>query len=68
LREEAPAGVEPTVADLQSDNKPQKTRGKQGSGGVDTVLLQFDSVLQQIIAAWATLPEHLKRAMLAMLG
>ena len=26
-------GVEPTMADLQSDQKPLKTRGKQGSGG-----------------------------------
>jgi hypothetical protein len=61
-------GLEPTMADLQSDHKPQKTRGKQGSEGVDTVLLQFDSDLQRIIAAWGTLPEHLKRAMLAMLS
>jgi hypothetical protein len=60
--------VEPTMADLQSDDKPQKMRGKQGSERVDTVLLQFDSDLRRIIAAWDTLPEHLKRAMLAMLG
>jgi hypothetical protein len=61
-------GVEPTVADLQSDDKPRKTRGKQESEGVDTVLLQFESDLRQIIAAWDTLPDYLKRAMLAMLG
>jgi hypothetical protein len=56
------------MADLQFDHKPQKTRGKQGSEGVDTVLLQFDFDLRRIIAAWDTLPDHLKRAMLAMLG
>ena len=57
-------GVEPAVADLQSDDKPRKTRGKLRSEGVDTVLLQFDFDLRRIIAAWDTLPEHLRRAML----
>jgi hypothetical protein len=57
----------PTVADLQSDDNPPRTRGKQGSEGVDTVLLQFDSDLRRIIAAWGTLPDHLKRAMLALI-
>ena len=56
------------MADLQSDDKPRKTRGKLRSEGVDTVLLQFDFDLRRIIAAWDKLPEHLKRAMLAMLG
>ena len=33
-----------------------------------TALLQFDSDLRRIIAAWGTLPQQLKRTMLAMLG
>jgi hypothetical protein len=61
-------GVEPTVADLQSDDKPRKSRGKQGSEQPASVHFQFDSDLQRLIDAWPTLPAHLKRAMLAMLG
>jgi predicted metal-binding protein len=30
--------------------------------------MQFDSDLRRIIAAWDTLPEHLKRAMLALIS
>jgi hypothetical protein len=56
------------MADLQSDHKPPKTRGKQGSEGLASVHFQFDSDLQRIIAAWDMLPQHLKRAMVAMLG
>jgi hypothetical protein len=60
--------VKPTVADLQSDHKPQKTSGKQGSEGSASVHFQFDSDLRLLIDAWPSLPAHLKRAMLAMLG
>ena len=61
-------GVEPTVADLQSDHEPRESRGKQGLERSASVHFQFDFDLQRIIAAWDMLPDHLKRAMLAMLG
>jgi hypothetical protein len=30
--------------------------------------MHYDPNLARVVAAWPTLPEHLKRAMLAMLG
>jgi hypothetical protein len=60
--------LEPTVADLQSDLDHLKSSKKTAIREADTVHLQFDFELSKIIAAWPTLPEHLKRAMLAMLG
>ena len=73
MRTEAPEGVEPTVADLQSDSNPRISRGKR----------IFDSSCQQIASSnrpevttiadvLATvercpdLPEAIKAGMLAM--
>jgi hypothetical protein len=56
------------MADLRSDFDPLKSSKKAETRGAGTVHLQFDFDLSKIIAAWTTLPEHLKRAMLGMLG
>jgi hypothetical protein len=71
---EAPVGVEPTVADLQSDSKPRKTSGKAGIpegmgadvGAVEPKTQHFAPDLQAIIDAWPALPEAIKAGILGM--
>ncbi len=70
----AGGGVEPTVADLQSDRQPPKTLGKpsgsQGvgadTGAVGTKTTHFTPDLQALIDAWGILPDALKAGILAM--
>jgi hypothetical protein len=69
-------GVEPTVADLQSDDLPPKTQGKAGfSAGmvadlvaVETKTAHVAPELQAVIDAWQDLPEAIKAGILAMVA
>jgi hypothetical protein len=56
------------MADLQSDLDPLKSSKKTAIRGADTVHLQFDFDLSKIIAAWPTLAEPIKRAMVALVN
>ena len=51
------------------DELSQETPGKQGvPEKALQKALQIDPALAQIVAAWPTLPDAIKRAMLALIG
>ncbi len=61
-----PTGLEQGA---ESTRKTQCSEsGGAESGALSTDCTSIDPDLQRIIDAWDSLPEHLKRAMLAMLG
>ena len=66
---EAPVGVEPTMADLQSDREPRKPRGKQGLRERCTprcTLAPADPALSAVVEAWSSLPPAVRAGILAM--
>jgi hypothetical protein len=67
---EAPVGVEPTMADLQSDREPRKPRVKQGlSESMYTPMytsLPADPDLSAVVDAWDSLPPAVRAGILAM--
>ena len=66
---EAPVGVEPTMADLQSDREPRIPRVKQGLRGRCTpgcTLAPADPALSAVVEAWSSLPPAVRAGILAM--
>jgi hypothetical protein len=68
---QSPLKVTPTGLE-QGSESTRKTQLSESGGAESGALLTdctwIDTDLQRIIDAWGTLPEHLKRAMIAMLG